>query len=283
MIVEMNKAEAEPKTSISKLCSLFEISLSSRYYKPVISPVNEEVMKTMKQIHQNNFQSYGKRRMSIALAEQGINIGIFKTASLMKKANIVARFPKKPHYYQGGKQKPTIPNLLKRQFDQEQANTHWVGDITYIRNHQGWSYLATVLDLGTREIVGYALSKTPDAELAKQALINAIKLQQPNTKKLMFHSDQGVQYDAYIFKNTLQLHHIAQSMSRRGNCWDNAVQERFFRNLKSEYLNNLLFINHQSVVGAVEHYIRYYNNKRINSVVGYITPAQKRQNLLNVA
>ncbi len=96
--------------------------------------------------------------------------------------------------------------------------------------------------------MGYALSQTPDAELAKRALISAIKLQQPKTKlpkvsKLMFHSDQGVQYDATLFKNTLQLHGITQSMSRRGNCSDNAVQERFFRSLKSEYLNELLFTN----------------------------------------
>jgi putative transposase len=99
----------------------------------------------------------------------------------------------------------------------------------------------------------------------------------------MFHSDQGVQYSANLFKQTLSLHEIKQSMSRRGNCWDNAVQERFFRSLKSEYLNGLSFINHQAVVLAVEHYIRYYNNKRINSVIGYIAPALKRQMLLKVA
>jgi len=145
MIEQMRKAES--KTSISKRCKLFEIPVSSRYYKPAINTVNEGIMKTMKQIHQDNLQSYGKRRMSVALAERGINIGTFKTARLMKKADIVAKLPKKPHYYQGGKDKPSIPNLLKREFDQQQANTHWVGDITYIRNHNGWSYLATVLDL----------------------------------------------------------------------------------------------------------------------------------------
>jgi len=168
-------------------------------------------------------------------------------------------------------------------FIRYQADTHWVGDITYIRSHQGWSYLATVLDLGSLEIVGHALSKTPDAALAKQALMNAIALKQPNTKALLFRSDQGVQYDASAFKQTLALHGITQSMSRRGNCWDNAVQERFFRNLKSEYLNGLSFINHRAVVTTVEYYIRYYNNKRINSAIGYIAPAQKRQELLKVA
>jgi transposase InsO family protein len=201
----------------------------------------------------------------------------------MKEAFIVAKVPKKPLYYPSGKQMPNIPNLLKRQFDQGNLNTHWVGDITYIRNHHGWSYLATVLDLGTREIVGYHLSQIPDAELAKQALLHAIKMQQPDTKELLFHSDQGVQYSAHLFKDTLKLHKITQSMSRRGNCWDNSVQERFFRNLKSEYLNGLSFINHQSVIGAVEHYIRYYNHKRLDSAIDYLTPVQKRQELLKVA
>jgi len=201
----------------------------------------------------------------------------------MRNAGIVAKIPKKQHNYPKETEKPNIPNLLNRQFNPGTINTHWVGDITYIKNHQGWSYLATVLDLGSREIVGYALSQSPDAQLAKQALINAIKMHKPNTHKLMFHSDQGVQYAANLFKDTLKLHGITQSMSRRGNCWDNAVQERFFRSLKSEYLNGLSFINHPSVVTAVEHYIRYYNNKRLSSVTGYITPVQKRINLLKLA
>jgi len=169
---------------------------------------------------------------------------------------------------------PNIPNRLNRQFNPSQVNTYWVGDITYIRNHGGWSYLATVLDLGSREIVGYALSQTPDAQLARQALINAIKMHRPDTNQLMFHSDQGVQYSAEKFKKALSLHGINQSMSRRGNCWDNSVQERFFRTLKSEYLNGLIFINPVSVVSAVEHYIRYYHNKRIHSSIGNMTPAR---------
>jgi len=99
----------------------------------------------------------------------------------------------------------------------------------------------------------------------------------------MFHSDQGVQYSANLFKTYLSLYGITQSMSRRGNCWDNAVQERFFRSLKSEFLNSLVLINHTSVSHAAIYYIRYYNNKRLNSVLGYITPAQKRKMLHNVA
>lgn len=275
--------KADKNLNTARLCQLFELPIASYYYIPATKPKEPEYVHTMETIHEENFQSYGRRRMKVALEDEGIYLGTFKVASLMEMAGIVAKIPKKPHYYPSGKQKPNIPNKLNRQFNPDQVNTHWVGDITYIRNYQGWSYLATVMDLGSREVVGYALSQTPDAELARQTLIHAIKIQRPDTSKLMFHSDQGVQYTAGIFKQTLLLHSIDQSMSRRGNCWDNAVQERFYRSLKSDYLNGLSFTNHQSVVRAVEHYIRYYNNKRINSVIGYITPAQKKQRLLKVA
>ncbi|VAW99953.1 Mobile element protein, partial [hydrothermal vent metagenome] len=144
-------------------------------------------------IETNN--AYGKRRMLKVLLEQGHELGIYKTASLMKKANIVAIRPKKKHYYpDSGEAHQKVPNVLNRQFNPGTVNTHWVGDITYIRTHIGWSYLACVLDLGTREVVGWALSQQPNAELAIKALKNAIQKQQPDTTKLLFHSDQGVQY-----------------------------------------------------------------------------------------
>ena len=277
----MKKAESHLK--LSHLCQLMNVPIASYYYHPVHKPEVAQYIEKLTVIHKENLQAYGRRRMKTALDGQGIQLGVFKIARLMRDAGIVAKIPKKPHYYPSGKQLPNIPNHLKRQFNPDQVNTHWVGDITYIRNHNGWSYLATVLDLGSREIVGYALSQKPDAQLARQALLNAIKMQQPNTLRLMFHSDQGVQYTADLFKKTLSIHGINQSMSRRGNCWDNSVQERFFRSLKSEYLNGLIFINHLSVVSAVEHYIRYYNNKRIHSAIGNMTPVQKKQMLLNVA
>ena len=127
--------------------------------------------------------------------------------------------------------------------------------------------------------MGYALSKKPDAQLAKDALSDALKKQAPNTLGLLFHSDQGVQYSAKKFVKQLEKLKITQSMSRRGNCWDNSVMERFFRSLKSERLNDLSFINHDAVVGVVESYIHFYNYKRLHSVIGYITPAEKMQML----
>lgn len=232
----------------------------------------------MKAIFAESDSTYGKRRICKALNKTGFTIGIYRTASLMRKAELKAKTPKKKHYYgDTGKVHKIAPNLLKRQFEQSTLNTHWVGDITYIRSHQGWSYLAAVLDLGSKQIVGYALSKKPNAQLAKDALSDAIKKQNPDPGALLFHSDQGVQYSAKSFVKRLKKLKITQSMSRRANCWDNSVMERFFRSLKSERLNYLTFINHQAVTSVVESYIYFYNYKRLHSVIGYITPAEKMQ------
>lgn len=281
MIRQLSKAE--PCISIQRLCCLLELPISSYYYKPVSRPLDKVIMEKMQAIFEDSFHSYGKHRLAFALQTSSFSVGVFKTARLMKALGLVAKRPKKSHYYTMGKEQPATPNLLKRAFNPSEINTRWVGDITFIRSHQGWSYLATVMDLANREIVGYLLSRTPDAQLAKQALTNAIAQHQPVTKGLMFHSDQGVQYSAKLFREALQNHNMVQSMSRRGNCWDNAVQESFFRNLKTEYLNDLTFINRQSVVAAVKRYIGFYNYKRLNSAIDYLTPAKKRKELQKVA
>jgi transposase InsO family protein len=269
--------KAEPDYKITELCRLFEISMSSYYYRPVTPSLADiELMLLIKSISVDSGNTYGKRRIYVELNELGNDIGIYKTQTLMKRLNIKAITPKKRHYYpDSGDEHKYAPNLLKRQFNPATQNTHWVGDITYIRTYQGWSYLACVLDLATKEIVGYSLSTTPNARLAKDAIDNAIKRQQPNTGKLMFHSDQGVQYSAKEFRNRLSELNITQSMSRRGNCWDNAVMERFFRSLKTERLNPLSFINHQSVACEVQRYIQFYNYKRRHSAINYMTPHKK--------
>ncbi len=279
----MKKAESHYK--INELCRVFGISLSSYYYKPVTTSLADiKLMTLIKAISVDSGNTYGKRRIHVELTELGHAIGVYKTVNFMEKLNIKAIRPKKRHYYPlSGKEHKYAPNLLKRQFNPSSANTHWVGDITYLKTHQGWSYLASVLDLSTKEIVGYALSQTPDAALANKALLNAINRQTPNTSKLMFHSDQGVQYSAKVFRDKLMQLNITQSMSRRGNCWDNAVMERFFRSLKTERLNHLSFINHQSVVSEVESYIQFYNYKRRHSGIDYMTPHQKYNELKKVA
>jgi len=279
--------KANPEYSVQELCMLFETSVSTYYYQTSKKPVCKDTVRliaTIKEIAKETGDTYGKRRMQPALEKQGFSLGIYKTATLMKKANVIAVTPKKKHYYpDAGKTHKKAPNLLNRQFEPGTVNTHWVGDITYIRTYHGWSYLACVLDLGTKEIVGWAMSQQPNAALTKEALHNAIKKHHPDTTRLLFHSDQGVQYSADLFVEYLESYGITQSMSRRGNCWDNAVMERFFRSLKTERLNHLSFINHLSAYCTVESYIRFYNYKRLHSAIGYTTPVQKSIDLKKAA
>jgi len=260
------------------------------------------IIKSMKQISLETGYTYGRRRLQRQLNSEGHKIGIHRTTTLMNKANIKAIRPKKRHYYPNtGKPHKRADNLLDRDFNQTNSNTHWVGDITYIKTYQGWSYLASVLDFtpqggikqkASRQVVGWALSKQPNSQLAQDAMDNAINRYQPNTDNLMFHSDQGTQYSSKAFTlfstplrgiDYCNKNSITQSMSRKGNCWDNAVMERFFRSLKTERLNYQSFANHYEVVQNVESYIYFYNYKRIHSAIGYMTPAQKMAELEKVA
>ncbi|SET54073.1 HTH-like domain-containing protein, partial [Thorsellia anophelis DSM 18579] len=150
MIKEVSKAE--PNLSIERVCALLEVPVSCFYYKPMINQTNELITNKIIGIHNKNFKCYGKRRMQNELNKQGIKIGVYKTRSLMKSANIYAKTPKKRHHYDVDEVRPDIPNLLNRQFNQPKLNTHWCSDITYIRTAKGWSYLATILDLANKEI-----------------------------------------------------------------------------------------------------------------------------------
>ncbi len=154
---------ASPNDQTKELCSLFNMALSTHYYQ-INNQVSDEEHKTIERIKSIAIETqhtYGKRRTQVALANQGIEIGVYKTASLMKKANVVAIKPKKRHRYPGGEVHKKADHLLKRQFNPETVHTHWVGDITYIKTYRGWSYLACVLDLGSREIMGWVYQKNP--------------------------------------------------------------------------------------------------------------------------
>ena len=191
VIRAMKKVENHLK--LSRLCQLMNVPIASYYYRPIDKPETAQYIETLTIIHKENPQAYGRRRMKTALDDESIQLGAFKISRLMREAGSLRRCPKRPTTTTHRASNCLIsPNQLNRQLNPGQVNRHWVGDITYIRHHDDWSYLATVLDLGSREIVGYALSQTPDAQLARQALLNAIKMQQPDTLKLMFHSDQGV-------------------------------------------------------------------------------------------
>jgi putative transposase len=170
--------------------------------------------------------------------------------------------------------KPIAPNLLARKFDVSAPDKYWVGDITYIRTGSGWLYLATVIDLYSRQIIGWSMADNMKAQLINDALTMAIWKRKPK-KGLIWHSDRGSQYASDSHRAILKDHGIVQSMSRKGNCWDNAVAESFFHTLKTELTNHYQFKNQQEAKNVIFEYIEvFYNRIRIHSANNYLAPVE---------
>ena len=192
----------------------------------------------------------------------------------MKEANLKSRQPQHRYKITGGEDK-VAPNYLARQFTVDQPNQVWCGDVTYIWAGTGWIYLAVVLDLYARRIVGWAMSDSPDSELTGRALRVAYELR-GRPSGVTFHSDQGCHYTSHAFRQVLWQCKIRQSMSRRGNCWDNAPMERFFRSLKHEWVPKCGYSSHRQAEADVMQYVNhYYNKTRPHSTNGYLTPIAK--------
>jgi transposase InsO family protein len=169
---------------------------------------------------------------------------------------------------------PVAPNMLDRQFDVPEPNRVWVSDITYIWTREGWLYLAVVMDLFSRQIVGWSMSRRINSKLVMDALLMAIWHRKPSAG-LIFHSDRGSQYCSHAFQRLLRMHKIACSMSRKGDCWDNAVIESFFGSLKMERIHFRNYLNRKDARGDIVDYIEmFYNSKRIHSYLGYISPRE---------
>ena len=224
-------------------------------------------------------QSYGSRRLVTALGIQGIQIGRYKVRSLMREAHLKPVWKRKFIHTTDSKHKLSIAdNILARQFNPALPNTAFVTDITYIRTGTGWLYLAIVLDLYSRKVVGWAMAPSMPAELVCTALHMAIQTRQP-APGLIVHSDRGSQYASDLYQALLTKHRFVCSMSRRGNCWDNAVAERFFLNLKMERVWQRSYANQaEARIDIVDYIVGFYNSQRINSVLGNLSPAIFEQN-----
>jgi transposase InsO family protein len=200
-----------------------------------------------------------------------------KVATRMKVLGLVARKPKKFVMTTDGKHDlPIEPNLLNREFIVTEPNRGWVGDITFIPTKTGWVYLAVVIDLYSRKVVGWSVSTRIDAALVIAAFLRACWLRRPDPG-LLFHSDRGSQYASAAFRNVLAAWHCLQSMSRKGNCWDNAVAESFFKTLKVEWLYMLssMLENKEHVEREIFEYIEvYFHRMRLHETLGYLTPEQ---------
>lgn len=237
----------------------------------------------MKHIHNKMDATYGKRRMLSELLDMGFSLGIEKVRRWMKRLNLVAKRPKQHRYPLGGKPSVIAPNTLNRQFNPEAINQYWSGDITYIRTQQGWLYLAVIMDLCSRRVISWAFSDKPNSELTTRALRLAVQKRKVDAG-LVFHSDQGCQYTSESFQRSLKAFGIESSMSRAGNCLDNAVTERFFRSLKSERVNYRRYqTRHQAMADIIDYIEPFYNQKRRHYKLGNISPAQYEMKLLKTA
>lgn len=239
----------------------------------------------MKELHTKTRHSYGSRRMSRKLQERGHKVGRYKARRIMRENGIQCKQRRKYKATTNSQHSmPVAGNILNRNFTVLEINKVWVADITYLWTLEGWLYIAAVVDLFSRRVVGWATASTMHTELIANALELAVYRRSP-TSDLMHHSDRGSQYASQYYQELLQKFGITVSMSRKGNCWDNAVMERFFGSLKSERTDGITYFTRQQAKNDVIEYIEmFYNTDRLHSTLGYVSPAvfEKQQNFASL-
>jgi putative transposase len=265
------KAEA-----VASLCRLLNVSRSGYYMARRRARQQTKACRITTQLQAAfaaSDRSYGSRRLRVALHNAGIDVGRYRIRTLMRNNALRPVWKRKFIHTTDSKHTlPIVDNILARQFEPAAANVSWVADITYIRTRSGWLYLAAVMDLYSRKIVGWAMAPNMPAELACSALQMAITQRKP-APGLIVHSDRGCQYASDAYRALLARHGLRASMSEKGNCWDNAVIERFFLNLKMERLWQRNYANHAEAVRDVADYIvGFYNSVRLHSTLGYLPP-----------
>lgn len=225
-------------------------------------------------IHAELRGAYGWPRMWRELHRRGIQVGKERVRLLMQKAGIQARGKRKFRVTttDSNHGSPIAPNLLNRNFSVEKPNMAWTGDVTYIATDEGWLYLAVVIDLFSRRIVGWSMKTTIDRTLVIDALEMACWQRRPTAGQTIFHSDRGSVYASEDFSKVMKKYGLTPSMSRRANCWDNAVTETLFGSLKVERLHDETFITVRAAKDAVIHWVLWYNQKRMHSTIGYLSP-----------
>ena len=245
-----------------------------------IDPAHEDMLEWIKKIAKAAENVYGSRRMKHALSCLGYPVSRQKARKLMTEAGVWVKYRKKYKVTtDSNHNKPLFDNLVKREFDVDAPDQIYVGDITYVWTREGWLYLAVVIDLYSRKVVGWSMSSRMKAQLVIDALRMAIWQRQPKAG-LIVHTDRGSQYASHQYRKLLAAHGIKGSMSRKGDCWDNAVAESFFGSLKKERIH---WQNYQTRIEAQQsilHYISmFYNSQRLHSYLGYQSPNQYEQNM----
>jgi transposase InsO family protein len=262
------------------MCQLYDVSRSGYYDWLNASNKQSErakedatILKEIEVIYADHQKRYGVPRIHQALRDKQIRCGKNRVSRLMRSANL----------YGLGKRRfrittisqhglPIAPNLLNREFAAPAINQRWVTDITYIRTLRGWLYLVVIIDLFSRKVVGWATSRRLTHRFVVEAVSNAIENRRP-PKGLILHSDRGIQYASKKYQELLAANDVLCSMSRKGNCWDNAPAESFFRTLKRELIGKTVFASQEAASLAIFEYIEvYYNRKRMHSTIQYLSP-----------
>lgn len=247
-------------------------------------PGDAVLMARIKEIFKQSKASYGSRRIVKQLISEGHQIGRYKVRRMMREMGLKAKTPKRFKLTTDSRHAfPVAANILDRNFDVDTPNRVWTADISYVWTFEGWLYLAIVMDLYSRQIVGWAVDKRMKRQLVLDALSMAYWQRKP-PKDLLHHSDRGSQYACHDYQKQLNNYGMTASMSRKGNCWDNAPTERFFRSLKSERLTARRFVTRNEAGNEILDYITYYNSIRLHSTLGYLSPmAYEKEQLLKAA
>lgn len=262
------------------MCKVLHVS-RSRYYAWRKNPLSKRakadasLTEKIKAIFVEGRENYGTRSIQNRLAQRAVEISRKRIARLMELAGLRCKIKRKFKVTTDSNHKLYIaPNLLQRQFHVTAPNRVWAGDITYIPTRNGWLYLATVMDLYSRKIVGWSMNTSMSASLVNDALTMAIWSRKPG-KGLIWHSDRGSQYCAKSHRVILKDHKIIQSMSRKGDCWDNATSESFFSTIKREMPQIGDFVDQKQAAATIFEYIEvFYNRIRAHSTIGYRAPAE---------
>jgi putative transposase len=267
---------------VSFMCEQLGVSRSGYYAWKEREPSkheadDEKLSVDVVKVHLESRRAYGSLRVYRELKAQGQRTSRKRIARVMKEKGLVAK--KRRRFRQTTDSRhafPVAPDLVHRAFDVDEPNKVWVTDITYLWTREGWVYLAAIIDLYSRRCVGWAMSATIDTQLCLAALRMALAAREPGPGRLIHHSDRGGQYASDLYRRTLVAEGIECSMSRKGNCWDNAVAESFWSTLKTELVDGAVFETRAVARQAVFEYIEvFYNRRRRHSSIGYVSPAER--------
>lgn len=273
---------------VVKMCRVLGV-VASGYYSWLKHPKskreqeNEMLLEKIQEIFNKNKGRYGSPRITDDLREQGHQCGKNRIAELMRQNGIKAKGKRKYKVTTDSEHsKQVAPNLLNQKFTATAMNQIWVTDITYIWTREGWLYLAAILDLHTRGVIGWALESRMTKELVAKAFVQAIMNRKP-PRGVIHHSDRGSQYASDDYRRLMKLYGFVPSMSRKGNCWDNALMESFFHTLKTELVHDENYRTRAEARKSIFEYIEiYYNRQRKHSALGYKTPWQMEK-MISVA